>query len=384
MKMPNVTPNVVLIAISLLAVTGLGGCGDERKTLEAPSPKVGSDNVTVDSKLPQVASLLVETVKSSVPGSTQLYGRLVWNDDVTVRVFTPFGGHIRKIIAQTGQTLEKGAPLAEIESPDFGQAQADARTAKSALQLEQRNLARLRELFAHGAAALKDVEAAEANEARAESEYARAVSKLQAYGANAESINGNFVLRSPIAGAVVERNVNPGQEVRPDQMLANMPQFTAPLFVISDPARLWIQIDATEADLPKLQSGREFAVTSRAFPVQTLSGRIENISQFIDPTTRTIKVRGAVNNPNGLLKAEMFVNVTLPDGEESVVTVPAKSVFLKGEKHYVFVEERPGQYTRKEVKTGSEQNGHILILNGLQPGQRVVTDGSILLEQMME
>jgi cobalt-zinc-cadmium efflux system membrane fusion protein len=275
-------------------------------------------------------------------------------------------------------------PLAEVESPDFGQAQADARKAESDLKLAERTLTRLRELYAHGAAAQKDVEAAEDAHAQADTERARALARIAAYGATADALDEMFVLRSPVAGTVVDKNINPGQEIRADQMLGNMVEITAPLFVISDPARLWIQIDATEVDLPHLQPGREFTFRSRGFPDRTFPGRIEKISQFIDPNTRTIKVRGAVDNSAGLLKAEMYVSVSLPDGAATKLSVPAAAVFLKGDKHFVFVREKPGQFVRHEVGIGSEEAGRVLILNGLQAGQQVVTDGCVLLQELLD
>jgi len=369
---------------SLFLLALLAGCGREAQQDQTPEPKVAGEKIAFAPNSPQLSSVTVEPVESRAPASTQLFGRLTWNDDVTVHVFTPFAGRVRKVLAEVGQKVEAATPLAEVESPDFGQAQADARKAASDLQLAQRSLARARELFSHGAVAQKDVEAAEADEARAESERDRAVSRLKTYGASADSVNQIFLLPSPIAGTVVEKNVNPGQEIRPDQMLANVPQFTAPLFVISDPSRLWILIDATEMDVPHLQPGRQFTFTSRALPDQTFTGRVEIVSEFIDPNTRTIKVRGAVDNPRTQLKAEMFVSVNVPDEGAPVVSVPSKAVFLKGEKHYLFLEEQPGQFARQEIKIGLEQDGRIFVLSGVQSGQRIVTDGSILLEKIME
>jgi cobalt-zinc-cadmium efflux system membrane fusion protein len=166
-------------------------------------------------------------------------------------------------------------------------------------------------------------------------------------------------------------------------MLANMPQFTAPLFIITDPSRLWIQVDATEVDLPHLRPGREFTFTTRAFPAEVFIGRVDVVSESIDPATRTIKVRGTVDNASRSLKAEMFVSVNLPGDETPGTTVPSKAVFLKGDRHYVFVEDSPGQFSRQEVKVGLEQNGRILVMSGVQAGQRVVTDGCILLQQTL-
>ena len=372
------------IVSCLIFATLVAGCRREANPDQSGEPKITGETIFFPTDSPQLASLELAPVESRSPTSTQLCGRLIWNEDVTVRVFTPFAGRVRKITADLGQTVEKNASLAEVESPDFGQAQADARKAESDLKLAEQSLARVLELFAHGAVAQKDVEAAEDVQAQAEAEHTRAISKIAAYGANADSLDGIFVLQTPLAGTVVDKSVNSGQEIRPDQMLANIPEITAPLFVVSDPTRLWIQIDATEVDVPCLQPGSEFTFTSRAIPGETFTGRVDRVSEFIDPNTRTIKVRGSVDNPSRVLKAEMFVNVILPGGETHYISVPAAAVFLKGEKHYVFVQEKPGEFSRQEVATGSEHDGHVLILNGLQAGQQVVTDGCIFLQQLME
>jgi cobalt-zinc-cadmium efflux system membrane fusion protein len=369
---------------SIILATLLTGCHREVNLEPSGEPKVTGEHISFPPDSPQLASLELAAVESRAPASTQLSGRLIWNDDMTVRVFTPFAGRVRRITADIGQAVGKNGALAEVESPDFGQAQADARKAGGDLKLAERSLTRLRELFAHGAAAQKDVEAAEDAQAQAEAEHSRAVSKIAAYGANADSLDEIFVLRSSLAGTVVDKSASPGLEIRPDQMLANVPEITQPLFIVSDPSHLWIQVDATEVDVPRLQPGREFTFTSRAFPDETFTGRVDNVSEFIDPNTRTIKVRGSVDNTRRLLKAEMFVNVILPGGGASNISVPAAAVFLKGEKHFVFVQEKPGLFTRQEVAIGAEQDGRVLILNGLQAGQQVVTDGCVLLQQLLE
>ena len=371
--------------ITFLALTVLlTGCHPGTKEAEVPEAKVSGDAVIMATNSPQLAALTVEPVGAEQPAFVPLTGRLVWDEDATVRVFTPFGGIVRKLFVDINQTVTKDTPLAEIQSPEFAQAQSEARKAASDLRRADQTLTRLHDLFEHGAAPRKDLESAEADYASAQAEKDRAETRLAIYGSATTSTNQSFLLPSPLTGILVERNVTPGQEVRPDQMLANVPQFTAPLFLVTDPTRLWIQIDATELDLPHLRPGRELSFTSRAFPGQTFTGRVETISEFIDPSTRTIKVRGTVDNTRRLLKAEMFVSVTLPDGKAPGSSVPAKAVFLKGDKHYIFVEEQPARFARHEVEIGPEQNGRVLIVAGAQLGQRVVTDGCTLLQQMLK
>jgi cobalt-zinc-cadmium efflux system membrane fusion protein len=362
----------------------LAGCHAPERTEEMPQAQATQEQVVFPTNSPQLAALTVQPVSAQAAGSVPLAGRLVWDEDATVRVFTPFAGSVRKILAQVNQHVTKGEPLAEILSADFGQATAEARKAESDFRRTKATLERVRALQEHGAAPVKDVESAQADFESASAEKDRTSARLAIY-ATTEARSGNgFLLPSPLEGTVVEKNVSPGQEVRPDQMLANMPQYTAPLFVVTDPTRLWIQIDVTEAELSHFRPGCEITFTARAFGGEKFTGKVMTVSEFLDPTTRTIKVRGSVDNSRRLLKAEMFVSVNLPQQEALAASVPANAVFLRGEKHYVFLEDQPGEFRRKEVTIGSEYDGQIPILAGLQPGQRVVTDGCLLLQQILK
>jgi membrane fusion protein, heavy metal efflux system len=373
----------------LLTLSGslvMTGCHSNSQAAPTEAlPQAEGDRVLIATNSPQLSSLTVEPLSEAQAPQVSLAGRLVWDEDATVRVFTPFAGIVRKLLVGLNEPVHRGQPLAEIQSPDFGQAHTDARKADSDFRRAERNLTRVKDLFAHGAAPRKDVESAEADFASAEAERDRAHARLAIYGAAAGATDPAFLLPSPLDGVLVERNVTPGQEVRPDQMLANTPQLCAPLFVVTDPKRLWVQIEATEVDLPHLKPGQPFRFASRAFPGKTFIGTIQTVSEFIDPNTRTIKVRGTVDNPERLLKAEMFVNVNLPSEEPgSGATVPAKAVFLQGEQHYVFVEQQRGEFVRKPVQVGAEQDNKVLILAGLEPGERVVTDGCLLLQRALK
>jgi membrane fusion protein, heavy metal efflux system len=374
-----------LTALFLTLFLGLVGCQPERSTTAAPEPKVAGETITFPTNAPQTAALSVEPVRPEHSVAVRLTGRLAWDENATARVFSPFAGIVRTLSAEVNQPVTNGQPLAVIQSGDFGQAQAELRKAGSDFRRAERNLTRVKELFEHGAAPRKELDSAEADYASSAAERERAEQRLAIYGALATATNSDFLLPSPLSGILVERNVTPGQEVRPDQMLANMPQITAPLFVVTDPSRLWLLIDATEDDLPHLQPGQSFEFNARAFPNQVFTGHVAVVSEFIDPATKTIKVRGTVDNSGRQLKAEMFVSITLPDPRKAfAASVPEKAVFLKGDKHYVFIEEQPGQFSRREVQLGPQQQGQIAIASGISAGQRVVTDGCVLLQQILK
>ncbi|HWX23061.1 MAG TPA: efflux RND transporter periplasmic adaptor subunit [Candidatus Binatia bacterium] len=360
------------------------GCSPAAKPAASTEPKVSGDTLTIPANSPQCAALTVEPVGTEQPALVPLTGRLVWNEDETVRVFTPFAGIVRNLPVALNQPVTKGAPLAEIQSADFGQAQADARKAESEFRRADRNLNRLRDLFEHGAAPRKDVESAEADFAGAQAEKDRSERRLAIYGSSSTSTNQDFLLPSPLDGILVERNVTPGQEVRPDQMLANVPQFTAPLFTVTDPTKLWVWLDVTEMHLPLVHQGQELLIHSKAFPNQVFKGQLELIGDSLDPTTRTVRARGTVENASKLLKAELYVTVEIPDAVPMSLQVPSKAVFLRENEYYVFLEMAAGQFQRQPVKLGSERNGKVAILEGLKTGQRLVTEGCLLLQSLME
>ena len=372
-----------LSLLSLLLLVG-AGCKAEKKSSQTPEPKVFGDTVVIATNSPQGAALTIEPVGAEQPVFVPLTGRLVWDDDVTVRVFTPFAGIVRKLLVEINQPVLHGAPLAEIQSSDFGQAQADTRKAESDFRRAQQNLDRLRDLFEHGAAPRKDLESAEADFASAQAEKDRSESRLAIYGATATSVNQVFLLPSPLDGILVERNVTPGQEVRPDQMLANVPQFTAPLFIVTDPTRLWVWLDVTEAHLPLVHTGQDLIVRSKAFPGRVFKGKLDLVGDSLDPTTRTVRARGTVENPAAVLKAELYVTVEVPDAVPLSLQVPSKAVFLRDNQYYVFLEQGAGKYQRQPVRLGSEREGKVAVLDGLKQGQRLVTEGCLLLQSLMD
>lgn len=375
---------------AILMVTFLGaGCSKEPSAPPAPpEPKVEGERIVFEPNAPQLSSIGVEVAEARRLAVTHLTGRLYWNDKTTVRVFTPVIGQVATVRADIGQAVDRGTPLAEIVSPDYGQAVADARTADGNLAAAQKALARAKDLFEHGALAAKDVEAQEASFIAASAEQDRARSRLSLYGGRTDEHGAAFVLRSPIAGVVVDRNINPGQEVRNDQMLANAPNLFAPLFVVSDPRVLWLQLDASEADISTLQPGQKLVVRTRAFPDQTFEGVVDKIGESMDPSTRAAVVRGIVQNPDKLLKAEMYVLADVVRDASKVaqagVEISSKAIFMADNQDFLFVETSPGQFERRKVSVGVEKDGRIPVSEGVAVGQKVVTEGALLLQSIVD
>ncbi len=359
----------------------LSSCGRHTEVQEDAKPTVVGNVITFPAASPGLKNIQTAIVAGPHERELNIPGRLVWDEDHTVRVFTPFAGRVSRLVANVGDKVVQGQVLAELQSPDFAAAQADARKAQSMLTLANQALTRVKDLAANGVAAGKDLQQAESDYANAEAESRRTQARLKLYG-NTQNIDQRFNLVSPVAGTVVERNLNPGQELRPDQP-------SVPQFVVTDPGKLWVQLDAAEADLKQLKPGAAVVITSNQYPDDAFAGEIKQISDYIDPVSRTLKIRGVVPNLDRRLKAEMFVTARVALAKSEYPTVPENAVFLEGIRRFVFVKTSPEKFTRRGIKvaldstnTVAAQNG-LKVLSGLLEGDEVVVSGNLFMQQMV-
>ncbi len=357
----------------VLSLALLAGCQDKTDTVAAPpQPIIENHQLRYPAGHPQLALLVTEAAQAARQFEVTLPARLVWNEERTQRIYPAFAGRVSRIVADVGQRVVPGQVLAELASPEFGAAQADTARAQADAQLASQALQRQRELFAAGVVARKDLEQAEAEAARAQAEVARAQARTRLYGSGT-GVNQLLGLRSDIAGVVVERNLNPGQEVRPDTGNA------APLFVVTDPTRLWVQIDAQEADLRDLRPGAKVQLVVPVLGEAPLEATIGAVTDQIDPGSRKIKLRASVDNPQRLLKGEMLGTVRYARAVGDSVQVPASAVFLRGQAHYVFVQSSAGVFEPRDVTVRVDGTHQVLLGQGLQAGEQVVVQNGLLL-----
>ncbi len=352
-------------------------CSSKQKPAAAAGPQLSGDRIQYAANAKELDTLSLQPVEPAASAAVRTTGRLAWNEDRTARVFPPVGGRVSRLLAGLEQRVGVGTSLATLESSDFGQAQADANRAATDLAAAERNRERARLLYEHGAAPKKSCDAAEADRDRARVESERTKSRLALLGGRLGQVDQHYALKSPISGVVVDRALNPGLEVRPDGQ--------TPLFTISDPRHLWVYLDVNEKDIAHLRPGMVFKLGSAAYPNRTFAGRVDVVGDTLDPATRTVKVRGSVDNPDRLLKAEMYVDVELRDPSAAPsLEVPSAAVVSSGEQRFVFVEEGRGRFRRQPVTPGPERSGKTEILGGLAEGQRVVVEGGLLLQSVLD
>ena len=151
------------------------------------------------------------------------------------------------------------------------------------------------------------------------------------------------------------------------------------LFVISDPSSLWVQIDAQEADISALKPGSSFELNVAALGDKKFKGRVVASADVIDPNTRTIKVRGLIENPDRILKAEMLGTARINRSLGQGLMVPASAVLLRGTQHWVFVKKGTDTFEPRMVKLNYEGSQVSIISTGIQANEEVVTENSLLL-----
>lgn len=363
----------------LFSAVLLTACGERPvPKAEPPAPIVQGNQLRFAADHPQLKLLSVTPASAAQSIAIELPAKLVWNEERTQRVYASFAGRVMAIQADVGQRVQAGAPLALMASPDFGQAQSETARAQADERLTAKALQRQRELFEAGIVARKELEQAEADHDRARAEVERAQARTRLYG-SAGGVDQQLALRASLGGVVVERNLNPGQELRPELAGPGVPA----LFVVTDPTSLWIQIDARESEAGLVRPGTRFELTIPSLPGQKFSGRVVTASDAIDPLTRTIKIRGLVANPERRLKAEMLATARFERSFSNAVVAPAAAVLLRGTRQSVFVQTRPGEFERRVVELDYEGPQQVVISKGLQAGEQVVVENALLLARML-
>jgi cobalt-zinc-cadmium efflux system membrane fusion protein len=296
-------------------------------------------------------------------------GTCVVNSDVnrTVPVNALVGGRVLELKASLGDHVLKGQALGTISSPDLSAALSDHFKAVADAALAKRQLNRSRVLFEHGSIAQKELEAAEDVDQKAEVDLRTTLERVRMLGGDAAQASPLIVLKAPIEGTIIEQNVTQAAGVKsPD----NAPN----LFTIADLSRVWVLCDVHENDLSRASVGQVARVRLKGYPDRSFAGRIANISQVLDPSTRTAKVRVEMNNRGGVFRPGMFAVAELESATpHDHVVLPTSAIVLIHDAAWVFLKVGPNTFRRVRITSGGEvEPGLQEIVTGLSPGQAVV------------
>ncbi len=365
-----------------LAIMALAGCGkaDQPANSDAaipPHSKIGAG--------PHESVHRVETGIVDYSGSQQdlpLSGKIAYGEDRYSKISSPLQGRVVEVRAHLGDRVKAGAILLVVDSPDIAQAYSEFVKEDSDLQYATRSHELAKDLYANKALPLKDLKQAENELVKARAEFRRAKERLLSLRIPAEEVNkpldkqqitSRFEMKSPLTGIVVERMVTPGQSVGGD---ANQV-----LFTVADLDMLQVVADVYERDLALVKEGQFAKVKVEAYPDVDFPATVAAVGDVVDPASRTIKLRAWVNNPDHRLKPEMFARLHIQVGDSTrILAVPKEAVLESDGKQFVFVVEEPDRYIKREVKVANFTTDQMRVLEGLTPGQRIVTKGAVLIK----
>ncbi len=358
-----VFPLVVLVA------TVLSSCATKAEE-RPPSRERRLDRSIV---LGDASSAYVRTEPAATASHEQsraLIAKVSYDEHHVARIGPPVQGRVASIGVVTGDRVKAGDVILTLSAPEIAGTQAQVSQAKTARMLAEKIEARSRMLVRDGAGTEAELQQAEAARVQAKNEEDRAVAALNAIG-GAHGATG-YQLKSPIAGTVVERNVSVGTQVSTDQ--------ATPLVTIADIASVWVVADVYEQDLARVRVGDEATVRVVAYPGRTFEGKITHVGDVVDPQTRSAPARVELANTDGALRPGMFANVDVRGVSAGAAEVPSSAILARRDQFFVFMRQNDGSYAEKEVRLGEQHGEHTTIVQGVKPGDLVVTEGAILLD----
>jgi cobalt-zinc-cadmium efflux system membrane fusion protein len=377
---------LALTAVIFIAFWILRPGGTPKPAPAADAAQTAPQN-SVDLSDSQLSSVKVAAVEErDFPIEKQAVGSIDFNEDMSVQIFTPYQGRIIALFAEVGNDVKKGQTLFTIDSADLLQAESTLIAAAGVLDLDNKNLARLQDLYKTQAVSQRDLEQAVSDQQTAQGNLAAARDAVKIFGksdadldkiVSTRTADPTLVVPSPIDGRVTARSGAPGLFVQP----GNAP---AP-FTIADISTMWMFANVTESDSPAFKAGQQVKVHVDAFPGHTYEGTVTTVGSTVDPSTRRVLVRSQIKDPQHELRSGMFANFVIDVGAPvRSPAIPADGIVREGDgtlTAWVTADRR--RFTQRVVKTGKERDGYWQILDGVQTGELVATEGALFLSNAL-
>jgi len=298
-------------------------------------------------------------------------GRIAVDEARTTRLMAPLGGRVEEVLVRLGQHVQEGEKLLGVRSGALVDLSRDVKLAQTNLNAQRRAFERVKSLVDLKAAAEKDLIGAERELRDAELSLEAAKLKRRSLRVSG-SADGRFWILAPRSGAVIERNVMVGQEVGPDRV--------EPLLTVAELHEVIAIGSVPESDVSGLSLDQAAGVTTSAAPGRVFPGKIEYVSEVVDPLRRTVDVRARVPNAERLLRPNAFVQVAFSPGTGTRLIVPSEALVTDDQRSVVFVQDpATGKLVKRPVLVGRQRDGRVEILKGLDVGETYVSKGALLL-----
>ena len=394
----------VLAGLGMLVCLSGAGCGNRAASTETaaaaqapPEAKPAKDEVILSKE--QQAAMTIETRPAAVseePEVLRVKGRIALADDRTWKVGVRTQGSVVVVYKELGDAVHKGDILARYHADEvrdsralYRAAVAEVDRAQSAARQAERSRDRAGRMLELKAGSQQQVEQAEQDVVTAQAAVRKAqieVDRLRDLleddlrvpaepNPNRQTeLEDDVPILAPGDGYIIEKNVTPGRSVDTSSVT----------FVVADLSRVWMLASVRQEDLGKLRTGQPAAVTLPGAGDRQWPGRITNLGQELDPSTRVMQVRIELQNRDNRLRPEMLANADLPIGRgKSTVMISSEALQQVGDETVVFVQTGPGRYAVRPVRIGEAADGRTPVLEGLKPGDSVVVRGSFVLKSQL-
>jgi membrane fusion protein, heavy metal efflux system len=332
----------------------------------------------------QLGMIDIGTVSErAFPLEREAVGSIDFNEDMASQVFPPYQGRIVKLFAKIGDNVRRGQALLTIESPDLIQADSNLIAAAGVLDLTAHALDRAKQLYEVQGMAEKDLQQAVSDQQTAEGTLRAARDAVAVFGKSeleidrmvkTRTIDPYLVVPSPIAGRITARTAAPGDFVQPGTLPAP--------YSVADISRIWLNASVTESDMPLVRTGQQIRVAVMAFPARTFEGEISTVGATVDSQLHRGLIRAEIEDPKHELLPGMFASFVIVTGEPvSAAAVPLDGIVREGDGTMtVWIASDRHHFTKRSVKVGLQHAGYDQILEGVRPGEQIVTKGAIFLD----
>jgi membrane fusion protein, heavy metal efflux system len=371
-----IAPMVLLIGVFC------AGCssGNDNNTQAA---SVTPTNVTLTAAQRQNIKLYT-VASSSFDRTIETTGVVDFDNDQATSVLAPISGPVSRLVVSPGDKVKKGDPLAYVDSPDFATAISTYRKALVTAHTARRLADLDKDLLQHQGVAQKEADQAETDAASAEADAYAALQTLVSLNVDPQTIKDveqgrpiariQGVIRSPIAGTVVEKLISPGQLLQAG---------TTACFTVADLSRVWVMAQVSDSDLASVHVGDAVDVIT-GMNARPIKGEVDNIAALVNPDTRLVAARVVVNNMQVLLRKQMYVNVRIHSLHPETGTLVPVSAILRDDENlpFVYVAQTDGSFARRSVTQGYRVGDQFQIPSGLRAGDQIVVDGGIFVQFM--
>lgn len=353
------------ISFFLAVIIVLSACKDQKP--EEPKPKY----VIADSLL---KTLTIDSVMNCpVVNSLKLTGKVSFNDEKVSRIFPMVSGVITGVTAQLGDFVQKGQRLGIIKSGEMAGYGSDLITSKTNELIAQKNMDAANDMYKSGLMSEKDYINAQQLYKQSQAQYNRSRKVLQFNGGNTQ---GEFIVKAPISGFIVEKQINNNMAIRNDN--------NNNLFTISDLKNIWVIANVYESNITQVHVGDAAEVTTLSYPGRIFKGKVDQVLNVLDPTNKVMKIRVVLANDDYALKPEMFASVNVINQKGSnALCVPSSALIFDQSEYFMLVYKSPSDVRIIPVKILSTNADKTYITGRVDAAERIIASNALLIYQAM-